>query len=193
MRPYSSLPCPFTAFLLFTALPLCSTLLGAAAIAGSAHPSLPFSPPQQPQPIQPIQPRDPAGPEETKFFHELGYTEELTHYDARFFRGVIPYSAHRVALRYLIRSYLSPYGVHEYTHADETTGARRDRTYLLDVNPHYAEAGRRQGRNVIDARWIDLDTGMFVDITALDRGYMASKETQFEGVQALVLFEFEVG
>jgi hypothetical protein len=84
--------------------------------------------------------------------------------------------------------------------------------YLLDINPSYAEVGRRQGQNVIDARWIDLDTGMFVDITALVEREPASqpgvwscknyhryktqdlwplRETEFEGVPALVPFEFE--
>ncbi|KAI2625303.1 LicD family-domain-containing protein [Hypomontagnella submonticulosa] len=42
-----------------------------------------------------------------------------------------------------------------------------NKTYLLDVNPHYADLGRGNGANVIDARWIDVSTGLFVDITGL--------------------------
>ncbi|GAB1312937.1 mannosyltransferase [Madurella fahalii] len=266
MRPSSSLPYHFTALLLFTTLLLCSTLLGAAAIARSARPPFPFSSSPQRQPTQPTPPKDPVEFEETKYFQEAGYTEELTHYDARFFRGVIPYSAHRAVLRHLIRSYLStceslgvetwlahgtllgwwwngriiPWdydvdaqvsgatlaalaarhngSVHEYTYTytyadeDEAGGAREARAYLLDVNPNYAEVGRRQGKNVIDARWIDLDTGMFVDITGLVErnpdvqpgvwscknyhGYRTEdlwplRETRFEGLPARVPFEFE--
>ncbi|KAI0006678.1 LicD family-domain-containing protein [Xylariaceae sp. FL0662B] len=41
------------------------------------------------------------------------------------------------------------------------------KTYLLDINPHHADAGRGNGANVIDARWIDVSNGMFIDITAL--------------------------
>ena len=41
-----------------------------------------------------------------KYFHEPGGGLELGHYDARFFRGKVPYAAHRAELRHLIRSYL---------------------------------------------------------------------------------------
>lgn len=38
---------------------------------------------------------------------------------------------------------------------------------MLDVNPHHAELGRGDSQNIIDARWIDLSTGLFTDITGL--------------------------
>lgn len=38
--------------------------------------------------------------------------------------------------------------------------------YLLDVNPHFT-APYGNGKNQIDARWIDTATGLFVDITGL--------------------------
>lgn len=86
------------------------------------------------------------------------------------------------------------------------------KTYLLDVNPNYIEVDRMQGNNVIDARWIDVETGMFVDITALVERQPDSmpgswscknfhyykttdiwplRETNFEGVEASIPFEFE--
>lgn len=68
------------------------------------------------------------------------------------------------------------------------------------------------GLNVIDARWIDMENGMFIDITGLVErepvrrpGVWSCKnfhryrteevwplrETVFEGVRAMVPFEFE--
>ncbi|KAK7921650.1 hypothetical protein PG985_009672 [Apiospora marii] len=70
--------------------------------------------------------------------------------------------------------------LHTYTYQDNatvTTTADSKNTnttaqlitnqYLLDINPYYAEPSRQDGRNVIDARWIDTQNGMFIDITAL--------------------------
>lgn len=42
-----------------------------------------------------------------KYFHEAGGDEKLGHYDGRYFQGEVSYDEHRVALRHLIRSYLS--------------------------------------------------------------------------------------
>lgn len=39
------------------------------------------------------------------------------------------------------------------------------RDYLLEVNPHYVEREPTDPLNVIDARWIDTETGLFIDIT----------------------------
>ncbi|KAF2638836.1 hypothetical protein P280DRAFT_381009, partial [Massarina eburnea CBS 473.64] len=46
---------------------------------------------------------------------------------------------------------------------DMTKGKR----YLLEVNPSYKNASTTDWMNVIDARWIDIDTGLFIDITTL--------------------------
>lgn len=48
-----------------------------------------------------------APPREQKYFHEPGWDLESGHYDARYFRGKVPYEQHRAALRHLIRSYLA--------------------------------------------------------------------------------------
>ncbi|KKY32797.1 putative mannosylphosphate transferase [Diaporthe ampelina] len=42
-----------------------------------------------------------------KYFFEAGGTEALGHYDGRYFQGEVDYEGHRVALRHLIRSYVS--------------------------------------------------------------------------------------
>lgn len=39
--------------------------------------------------------------------------------------------------------------------------------FYVDVGPAYVERLRGNGKNVIDARFIDVDSGMYIDITAL--------------------------
>jgi len=41
------------------------------------------------------------------------------------------------------------------------------RDYMLEVNPHYTNDSVLDRLNVIDARWIDTETGLFIDITTL--------------------------
>jgi hypothetical protein len=41
------------------------------------------------------------------------------------------------------------------------------RLYLLDVNSMSWERQRGDGMNIIDARWIDTENGLFIDITGL--------------------------
>lgn len=41
------------------------------------------------------------------------------------------------------------------------------RDYMLEINPHYVNGDRSDKLNVIDARWIDTDSGLFIDITAV--------------------------
>ncbi|KAJ5206850.1 LicD [Penicillium cf. griseofulvum] len=41
------------------------------------------------------------------------------------------------------------------------------RTYMLDVNPNYVVKSERDTWNKIDARWIDMSSGLFIDITAV--------------------------
>lgn len=46
-------------------------------------------------------------------------------------------------------------------------GRHRRRSYLLEINPHYTDRHTHDQLNRIDARWIDTDNGLFVDITAV--------------------------
>ncbi|KXG53662.1 LicD [Penicillium griseofulvum] len=41
------------------------------------------------------------------------------------------------------------------------------RKYILDVNPNYVVKSERDTLNKIDARWIDMSSGLFIDITAV--------------------------
>jgi hypothetical protein len=42
-----------------------------------------------------------------------------------------------------------------------------ERQYFLDVNPYYKERTKGDGSNIIDARWIDVRNGLFIDITGI--------------------------
>ena len=45
------------------------------------------------------------------------------------------------------------------------------RDYMLEVNPHYVNREQTDKMNVIDARWIDTATGLFIDITTVRYNY----------------------
>ncbi|PKS06895.1 hypothetical protein jhhlp_005490 [Lomentospora prolificans] len=100
---------------------------------------------------------------------------------------------------------------HTYSYVDNK-GVTQNKTYLLDINPHHIDIDRGDGQNIIDARWIDMDNGMFVDITGLmerdpnnNPGQWSCKNhhkykttdlfpmrsTEFEGVRATVPYNFE--
>jgi len=42
-----------------------------------------------------------------------------------------------------------------------------EREYLLDVNPWIWQRVRGDGMNVIDARWVDVRNGLYIDITGI--------------------------
>jgi hypothetical protein len=39
------------------------------------------------------------------------------------------------------------------------------RDYMLEVNPNYINREQKDRLNVIDARWVDTTSGLFIDIT----------------------------
>ncbi len=41
------------------------------------------------------------------------------------------------------------------------------RDYMLEINPHYKIREPTDKLNKIDARWIDTETGLFIDITSV--------------------------
>jgi phosphorylcholine metabolism protein LicD len=47
------------------------------------------------------------------------------------------------------------------------------RDYMLEVNPHWRNSSTTDKLNVIDARWIDMSNGLFIDITTLHRNMTA--------------------
>ncbi|KAH3915128.1 hypothetical protein HBI56_015180 [Parastagonospora nodorum] len=52
-----------------------------------------------------------------------------------------------------------------YKYTSPDSSVRRE--YLLDVNPWIHQRIRGDGMNVIDARWIDVRNGLYIDITGL--------------------------
>jgi phosphorylcholine metabolism protein LicD len=53
--------------------------------------------------------------------------------------------------------------IHHY----KLPGLANGRDYMLEVNPHYTNSSVADYLNVIDARWIDTESGLFIDITTL--------------------------
>lgn len=45
------------------------------------------------------------------------------------------------------------------------------RDYMLEINPHYKIRDQSDKLNVIDARWIDTESGLFIDITTVRKNY----------------------
>lgn len=55
-------------------------------------------------------------------------------------------------------------------------GVKAGRTYLMEVNPRYTIRGVEDKLNVIDARWIDTETGLFIDISTVRANHTARAE-----------------
>ncbi|KAF9882825.1 hypothetical protein FE257_005114 [Aspergillus nanangensis] len=84
-------------------------------------------------------------------------------------------------------------------------------SYLLDINPWARQRERGMGLNIIDARWIDMRTGLYIDITGLSNldpeqpdmwgcknnhkyemtDIYPLRKTTFEGVAAKVPFHYD--
>ncbi|KAM0288094.1 hypothetical protein ACHAQH_000162 [Verticillium albo-atrum] len=86
------------------------------------------------------------------------------------------------------------------------------RSFLLDINPHYLIRDKEKGLNSIDARWIDMEYGLFIDITTArydvtheeGEGTIVGKDghlfrdtfllplldTTFEGVKAKIPYKY---
>lgn len=91
----------------------------------------------------------------------------------------------------------------------ESEGKRR---YLLDINPHWKNRSYKDIDNMIDGRWIDMQTGLYIDITSVrwnrsspvpgtlyckDRHHYLSRQifplrtSQFEGVPAKIPYSYQ--
>ena len=99
------------------------------------------------------------------------------------------------------------------TEFDPATSKQKSisRKYHLDVNPALYTRHRNQGANIIDARWIDIRNGLYIDITAVAETHPEGspgvwtcknyhrykthdlwpmRETIFEGVPAKVPYSY---
>lgn len=99
--------------------------------------------------------------------------------------------------------------IYYYKYGDMTKG----RFFQLEINPYFKYRGQDDVLNVIDARWIDLETGLFIDITAArynlnheegegmlydkhgheyrDTYLFPLRDTTFEGVPAKIPFRYK--
>lgn len=96
--------------------------------------------------------------------------------------------------------------------APDTSDTVVVREYLLDVNPYAWERTRGDGMNIIDARWIDIRNGLYIDITGLSETHPDSapgvwsckndhkyrtrdlypmRESVYEGVPAKVPYAYD--
>jgi hypothetical protein len=99
-------------------------------------------------------------------------------------------------------------------HHYKIPGIEKSRDFLLEINSHYLNGTTTDKSNKIDARWVDTDTGLFIDITTLRRNLTAEdagidgammikdnhhylyddiyplRETDFEGAPAKVPFAY---
>ncbi|KAF7509766.1 hypothetical protein GJ744_007461 [Endocarpon pusillum] len=55
-------------------------------------------------------------------------------------------------------------------------GLSSGRNYLLEINPHYMIRGTDDKLNVIDARWIDTETGLFIDVSTIRKNWTAIED-----------------
>ncbi|KAH7244833.1 LicD family-domain-containing protein [Fusarium solani] len=91
--------------------------------------------------------------------------------------------------------------------------APEGRFFQLEINPYFEHRGRDDTLNVIDARWIDMQTGLFIDITAAryDPGHIRGEgvlydkhdhefkdkyvfpllDTTFEGLPAKIPYQYK--
>ncbi len=66
------------------------------------------------------------------------------------------------------------YNMTEYHFSLPGLSAGRD--YLLEINPHYMIGGTNDTLNVIDARWIDTETGLFIDVSTVRKNWTAIED-----------------
>lgn len=69
--------------------------------------------------------------------------------------------------------------MHRYSSPTMPNGRRK---YLLEINPGYVNGSKSDVLNAIDARWIDTETGVFIDITSVrpkkgEKGALTVKDT----------------
>jgi hypothetical protein len=62
-------------------------------------------------------------------------------------------------------------------------GLSNGRDYLLEINPHYIIGETEDKLNVIDARWIDTETGLFIDISTVRKNWTAVEQ----GIEAALM------
>lgn len=68
-------------------------------------------------------------------------------------------------------------------HHFKIPGIEGGRKYLIEINPNWSNPSTDDVMNVIDARWIDTETGLFIDITTL----RPNREAEANGIFGLMM------
>lgn len=68
------------------------------------------------------------------------------------------------------------YNMTEHHFNVPTEPSSKGRTFLLEINPNFVNRTPEDKLNVIDARWIDTSSGLFIDITSVRKDYDARKK-----------------
>lgn len=61
-------------------------------------------------------------------------------------------------------------------HHFKLPGIPEGRDYMLEINPNWKNGSIADSLNMIDGRWVDTDTGLFIDITTLRPNLTAQAE-----------------
>lgn len=63
---------------------------------------------------------------------------------------------------------------HEFAIANGTDNTTTNkRRFVLEINPNFKRRHQQDNFNRIDGRWIDIDSGLFIDLTAVREDYNA--------------------
>ncbi|EAW08345.1 putative mannosylphosphorylation protein (Mnn4) [Aspergillus clavatus NRRL 1] len=76
-------------------------------------------------------------------------------------------------------------------HHFDLPGVEGGRTYLLEINPQFVVRTSEDEDNVIDARWIDKSSGLFIDITAVRKDDEAREKGQPGALMCKDLHRFD--
>jgi phosphorylcholine metabolism protein LicD len=60
---------------------------------------------------------------------------------------------------------------------------KRGRTYLLEINANYRIRSTDDKLNMIDGRWIDTDSGLYIDISTVRANY----EARAQGIEGALI------
>ncbi|WEW58876.1 mannosyltransferase [Emydomyces testavorans] len=110
-----------------------------------------------------------------KYFHEATFHY---HYDGRYVENndeIMPWDSDiDVQVSETTMHFLAKY-YNMTEHHFRVPGIPAGRTFLLEINPHFVNRNPEDELNMIDARWIDTSSGLFIDITSVRKDYDARK------------------
>jgi hypothetical protein len=77
-------------------------------------------------------------------------------------------------------------------HHFDLPGVDGGRAYMLEINPNYVVKSEQDTMNKIDARWIDMSSGLFIDITAVRKDENKRKNGHPEALACKDKHHYEV-